>query len=137
MKNQVIIASPKKSKGAKIEAQKKQVEKINHLKEGVTGKQLQAEKIKANKSNKDELKTFSFQQGQFFKHGQNFLKCFNNCPKLESKAQFDKFFNPSVLNKFLTENERAKIEAKKLEGINENYSFYLFENLVSRYLKSL
>jgi hypothetical protein len=137
MKNQVIIASPKKSKGAKIEAQKKQVEKISYLKEGLTGKQLVDEKIKASKSNKEELKTFSFQQGQFFKHGQNVLKCFVKCPKFESKAQFDKFFNPSVLNKFLTENEGAKIEAKKLEGIKENYSFYLFENLVIRYLKSL
>jgi hypothetical protein len=114
-----------------------QAEKVTYLKEGLTGKQVQNEKVSASRSNKAELKTFSFQQGQFYKHGLKVLACFNNVPNFDSKSSFDKFFNPSTLNKFLTESEIAKIEKAKAEGIKENYSFFLFESLVIRYLKSI
>lgn len=112
-------------------------EKTTYLKEGLTGKQLQAEKLKANSDNKAELKSFSFQQKQFFKYGNELLKYFKKAPKFKSQSEFDKIFSPNVLLPFLSEKEKERINSAKLEGKNENFSFYLFENLVIRYLKSL
>ena len=128
--------SVKNNKVVKTEKNEK-TEKVSYLKEGLTGKQLQNEKLKANNDNKAELKSFSFQQKQFYKYGGELLKCFKKAPKFKSQTEFDKIFSPNALLPFLSEKEKERINNAKLEGKNENFSFYLFENLVIRYLKTL
>ena len=85
--------------------------------EGLTGKQMMALKIEANRLNREELRSFSFQVNQMRKHGVNFLKA---CKVSESEL------TPKNLLVLRTEREAERSD-------KGGFSFWLIENLVKRY----
>jgi hypothetical protein len=93
------------------------------LAENVTGKQLLNLKFEANKLNKDELNSLSFQIKQFNKHGENLIKGLKGFTMDE--------VTPKNILPFLTDKEKEK-QAKN----GGKFSFYLVENLVIRYAKN-
>jgi hypothetical protein len=96
---------------------------VTHLAENVTGKQLRNEMIKANRLNKEELQSLSFQLKQFNKHGEEMLKLFRGVSMED--------ITPKNILPFLTEKEKER-QAKN----GNKFSFYLVENLVNRYAKN-
>jgi len=85
--------------------------------EGLTGKQMVALKIEANRLNREELRSFSFQVNQIRKHGQPFLKA---CKVDESEL------TPKNLLPLRKEREAERSD-------KSGFSFWLIENLVKRY----
>jgi hypothetical protein len=85
--------------------------------EGLTGKQMMALKIQANRLNREELRSFSFQVNQMKKHGQAFLKA---CKVSESEL------TPKNLLVLRTEREAERND-------KGGFSFWLIESLVKRY----
>jgi hypothetical protein len=96
---------------------------VTYLAENVTGKQLLGLKFEANKFNKEELNSLSFQIKQFNKHGENLIKGLKGFTMDE--------VTPKNILTFLTEKEKEK-QAKN----GGKFSFYLVENLVIRYAKN-
>jgi hypothetical protein len=85
--------------------------------EGLTGKQMTALKIEANRLNREELRSFSFQVNQMKKHGSEFMKA---CKVSESEL------TPKNLLALRTEREAERSD-------KSGFSFWLIENLVKRY----
>jgi len=95
----------------------KQVNTELHIADGLTGKQLNKLKIDANRLNKEELRSFSFQVNQLRKHGADFLKA--------CKVDIAEI-TPKKLLPLRTEREAQRSD------IN-GFSFWLIETLVKRY----
>jgi hypothetical protein len=93
------------------------------LAENVTGKQLLNLKFEANKLNKAELNSLSFQIKQFNKHGEALIKGLKGFSMDE--------VTPKNILPFLTEKEKEKQDKN-----GGKFSFYLVENLVIRYAKN-
>jgi len=113
------VASKVISKPLKLETKNN----TTFLAENVTGKQLLNLKFEANKLNKDELNSLSFQIKQFNKHGSNLIKGL--------KGFSMDMVTPKNILPFLTDKEKEK-QAKN----GGKFSFYLVENLVIRYAKN-
>jgi len=96
---------------------------VTYLAANVTGKQLLNLKFEANKLNKDELNSLSFQIKQFNKHGESLIKGL--------KGFSMDMVTPKNILPFLTDKEKEK-QAKN----GGKFSFYLVENLVIRYAKN-
>jgi len=95
----------------------KQVSNEIHVSEGLTGKQLNRLKIDANRLNKEELRSFSFQVNQLRKHGADFLKA--------CKVDIAEI-TPKKLLPLRTEKEAQRSDVN-------GFSFWLIETLVKRY----
>ena len=95
----------------------KQVNNEIHVSEGLTGKQLNRLKIDANRLNKEELRSFSFQVNQLRKHGADFLKA--------CKVDIAEI-TPKKLLPLRTEKEAQRSDVN-------GFSFWLIETLVKRY----
>jgi hypothetical protein len=95
----------------------KQVNTELHIADGLTGKQLNKLKIDANRLNKEELRSFSFQVNQIRKHGADFLKA--------CKVDISEI-TPKKLLPLRTEKEAQRSDVN-------GFSFWLIETLVKRY----
>jgi len=95
----------------------KQVSNEIHVSEGLTGKQLNRLKIDANRLNKQELRSFSFQVNQLRKHGAEFLKA--------CKVDIAEI-TPKKLLPLRTEREAQRSDVN-------GFSFWLIETLIKRY----
>lgn len=91
--------------------------KVTYLAEGVTGKQMQAAKIKASRANKDELRSLSFQCKQVKKHGQEFMKA---AKLTEMDVQ------PANIIPYLTEREKGF----------DGFSYWTVQNCMIRFAKA-
>lgn len=96
---------------------------VTYLADNITGKQLLTLKFEANKLNKEELNSLSFQIKQFNKHGENLIKGLKGFSMDE--------VTPKNILPFLTEKEKTR----QVKNGNK-FSFYLVENLVIRYAKN-
>jgi hypothetical protein len=122
IKSEVLInkvTSKVISKPLKVETK----HNVTYLADNITGKKLLSLKFEANKLNKDELNSLSFQIKQFNKHGENLIKGLKGFSMQE--------VTPKNILPFLTEKEKEK-QAKN----GGKFSFYLVENLVIRYAKN-
>jgi hypothetical protein len=95
----------------------KQVNNEIHIADGLTGKQLNRLKIDANRLNREELRSFSFQVNQMRKHGVDFLKA--------CKVDISEI-TPKKLLPLRTEKEAQRSDVN-------GFSFWLIETLVKRY----
>ena len=99
--------------------------------ENVTGKKLgklMSAKVDANKANKAELATLSFNLAQFKKHALPFVTELNIKNKLNISLDECVNIRPSQFVSFLTESEKIRLEKN-----NNMFSFWLVESLISRY----
>ena len=118
-KTQKIAVSESNSATAKVAVNYK---KSDIIKQGLTGKNLFAQKLKANKLNRLDLQTFSFQQKQFAKFGLKILD-------LVKGKMSD--LTPKNLIPFLSESE---ITRQNENG--QKWSFWQFENCALRFYKN-
>jgi len=107
----------KQSKAAPVQskAAPKKTEKIIFLAAGITGKQLQNNKIETNNAVKEENTSFSFCLKQVIKHDKNFCSSFVNFKESDC--------NPKNLLPLL----------KGKEAINGKFSAWLVMTLIRRY----